>query len=90
MTEIARDRGQTEMELLLTPTLGTKFNASPHGEPVALALREHDLKLMRELFDAQPALVARATSGPAGRWGSISSSGCAHCGTCRRNVFSNT
>ena len=57
--EIARDRGYTEMEQLLTHTLDTKFNASLQGEPVALALREHDLKRMRELLDAQPALVGK-------------------------------
>jgi hypothetical protein len=57
--EIARDRGYTEMEQLLTHTLDTNFNASPQGEPVALALREHDLKQMRELLDAQPALVGK-------------------------------
>ena len=57
--EIARDRGYTEMEQLLTDTLDTTFNASPKGEPVALALQEHDLKRMRELLDAQPALVDR-------------------------------
>ena len=57
--EIARDRGYTEMERLLTETLDTRFNASADGEAVAFALREHDLKRMRELLDAQPALVAR-------------------------------
>ena len=57
--EIARDRGYTAMEQLLTHTLDTKFNASPQGEPVALALREHDLKQMRELLNAQPALVGK-------------------------------
>jgi ankyrin repeat protein len=57
--EIARDRGYTEMERLLTHTLDTKFNASPQGEPVALALRDHDLNRMRELLDAQPALVGK-------------------------------
>ncbi len=56
--EIARDRGYTEMEQLLTHTLETRFNASPKGEPVALALRNHDLTQMRELLDAQPELVA--------------------------------
>jgi ankyrin repeat protein len=56
--EIAHDRGYTELEQLLTQTLETKFNASPKGEPVALALREHDLQEMRELLDAQPALVS--------------------------------
>jgi ankyrin repeat protein len=57
--EIARDRGYTAMEQLLTHTLDTRFNASPQGEPVALALREHDLKQTRELLDAQPALVGK-------------------------------
>jgi ankyrin repeat protein len=57
--EIARDRGYTDMEQLLTQTLDTGFNASPQGEPIALALREHDLKRMRELLDAQPALVGK-------------------------------
>ena len=57
--EIARDRGYTAMEQLLTHTLDTRFNASPQGEPVASALREHDLKQMRELLDAQPALVGK-------------------------------
>jgi ankyrin repeat protein len=57
--EIARDRGYTELEQLLTHTLDTKFNASAKGEPVALALREHDLKQLRELLDAQPALVGK-------------------------------
>jgi ankyrin repeat protein len=57
--EIARDRGYTELERLLTHTLDTKFNASPQGEPIALALREHDLNQTRELLDAQPALVGK-------------------------------
>jgi ankyrin repeat protein len=57
--EIARDRGYTDMERLLTHTLETKFNASPQGEPVALALRNHDLKQMNELLDAQPELVGK-------------------------------
>ena len=57
--EMARDRGYAEMEQLLADTLETKFNASPKGEPVALALREHDLKKMRELLDAAPELLAK-------------------------------
>ena len=57
--EIARDRGYAEMERLLTDTLETRFNASPKGEPVALALRDHDLKRMRELLDAQPELLGK-------------------------------
>jgi hypothetical protein len=57
--EIARDRGYVEMERLLTETLDTKFNASSKGEPIALALREHDLTRMRELLDAEPALLSK-------------------------------
>ena len=57
--EIARDRGYSQMEQLLVHTLDTTFNASPQGEPVASALREHDLKQMRELLDEQPALVGK-------------------------------
>ena len=52
--EIARDRGYAAMERMLVDTLETKFNASTKGEPVALALREHDLKKMRALLDAEP------------------------------------
>ena len=55
--EIARDRGYTEMERLLTDVLETRFNVSAKGEPVALALREHDLKQMRDLIDREPALL---------------------------------
>jgi ankyrin repeat protein len=61
--EIARDRGYPEMEQLLTHTLETKFNASPTGEPVALALRNHDLTRMRELLDAQPELIRKGDKG---------------------------
>ncbi|MFL6280449.1 MAG: ankyrin repeat domain-containing protein, partial [Vicinamibacterales bacterium] len=56
---IARDRGYTEMEQLLTHALDARFNASPKGEPAALALRDHDLQRLRELLDAQPELVAK-------------------------------
>jgi uncharacterized protein len=55
--EIARDRGYAEMERMLAESLESKFNASPKGEPVALALRNHDLKRMGELLDAQPELI---------------------------------
>jgi ankyrin repeat protein len=57
--EIARDRGYVEMERLLAETLETRFNASSKGEAVALALREHDLTRMRELLDAEPALLSK-------------------------------
>jgi len=57
--EIARDRGYTEMEHLLVQTLEASFNASQKGEPVALALREHDVAQMRRLLDAEPALIGK-------------------------------
>ena len=57
--EMARDRGYAEMEQLLAHTFETRFNASTKGEPVAAALREHDLKRMRELLDAQPELLGK-------------------------------
>jgi ankyrin repeat protein len=57
--EIARDRGYTAMERLLVDTLESRFNASADGEPVASALRDHDLARMRGLLDAQPALLTR-------------------------------
>ena len=60
--EIARDRGYTEMERLLTEILDTTFNASASGEPVASALRDHDLKRVRELLDVQPALIRKGDS----------------------------
>ena len=57
--EIARDRGYAAMERMLLDTLEAKFNASAKGEPVALALRQHDLKKMRTLLDAQPELLGK-------------------------------
>ena len=55
--EIARDRGYEDMERMLADALETKFNVSPKGEPVALALRDHDLQRVRDLLDAEPALI---------------------------------
>jgi ankyrin repeat protein len=57
--EIAGDRGYAEMKGMLAGTLETKFNVSATGEPVALALREHDLRRMRDLLDGEPALVGK-------------------------------
>jgi len=57
--EIARDRGYAALESMLVDTLESKFNASTKGEPVALTLREHDLKKMRALLDAQPELLGK-------------------------------
>ena len=57
--EIARDRGYAEMERMLVETLETKFNASTKGEAAALALREHDVKKLRALLDAEPQLLGK-------------------------------
>jgi ankyrin repeat protein len=47
------------MERLLTETFDTTFNAASEGEPIALALREHDLTRMRELLNIRPALLMK-------------------------------
>lgn len=60
--EIARDRGYTEMEQLLTTTLATRFNTSREGDAVASALRDRDLGQVRALLDAQPELVSKGDS----------------------------
>ena len=57
--EIARDRGYAEMERMLADTFETRFNASPKGEPVALALRAQDLQRVRALLDAEPGLIGK-------------------------------
>src|SRR6185503_8175266 len=57
--EISRDRGYAAMERMLADILDTRFNASPAGEPVAAALRDHDLTRMRALLDAQPELISK-------------------------------
>lgn len=61
--EIARDRGFAEMERLLDTTLATTFNASPRGEPVAAAIRAHDLPEVRRLLDADPTLLRAGDKG---------------------------
>jgi ankyrin repeat protein len=61
--EIARDRGFAEMERMLADTLEARFNASPKGEPVAQALRDHDLKRTGEWLDAQPELLHKGDKG---------------------------
>jgi ankyrin repeat protein len=61
--DIARDRGYVEMEQLLDTTLATVHNASPRGEPVAAAIREHDLPRLRTLLDADPGLLHAGDKG---------------------------
>jgi ankyrin repeat protein len=57
LLDICRDRGNGDMEQLLTAHLTTVCNASPRGEPVAAAIREHDLDKVRQLLDASPELL---------------------------------
>lgn len=57
LIEIARDRGHGEMERLLEAKFAERFGASPHGEPVAAAIRGHDLPQVRALLDASPELL---------------------------------
>src|SRR5262245_2745434 len=54
LLEISRDRGYSEMEALLTRKLASRHYISTNGEPVAEALRAHDLTRMRTLLDASP------------------------------------
>src|SRR5215475_14276629 len=51
LLEICRDRGYAEMEELLKTNLASIQGASPGGEPVAAAIREHDLAKVRRLLD---------------------------------------
>lgn len=60
--EIAHDRGYTAMERMLIETLETKFNASTKGEPIAAAMRNHDLEKLRQLLDAEPELLNKGDS----------------------------
>ncbi len=57
LLEIARDRGYAEMERLLTTKLAEQCGASPSGEPVAAAIREHDLTKLCALLDAASELI---------------------------------
>lgn len=57
LLQICRDRGYAEMERLLETRLAERFNSSARGEPVAQALRAHDLARTRALLDASPELL---------------------------------
>lgn len=57
LLEITRDRGNGEMEALLTEKLARVQNASAAGEPVAAAIRTHNFDKVRALLDADPALL---------------------------------
>lgn len=57
LQQIARDRGYGEMERLLESKLAERHGISARGEPVAAAIREHDLPKLRALLDASPELL---------------------------------
>jgi ankyrin repeat protein len=57
LIEIAQDRGYAEMRRLLETKFGGRFGASPRGEPVAAAIREHDLVKVRALLNGSPELL---------------------------------
>lgn len=57
LIEITHDRGYPEMERLLETKFADRFGASPRGEPVAAAIREHDLAKLRARLDAAPDLL---------------------------------
>jgi len=57
LLEICRDRGYGELAHLLEATFADTRNASPRGEAVAAAIREHDLRKLRSLLDASPGLL---------------------------------
>lgn len=57
LIEIARDRGYTEMERMLETRLAARFGASPVGEPLAAAIRCHDLSKLNTLLEASPEWV---------------------------------
>src|SRR5947207_1455222 len=49
LLEIARDRGYVEMEKLLEAKYASLYGASPKGEALAAAIREHDLAKVKDL-----------------------------------------
>lgn len=57
LLEIARDRGYVEMEALLETKLASRHNISSRGEPVAEAIRAHDMARICSLLDASPDLL---------------------------------
>jgi len=57
LVEMARDRGDVEMERLLEDKLGSLHGASTKGEAVAEAIRWRNLKQVRELLDESPELL---------------------------------
>lgn len=57
LLDICRDRGYSAMQQLLEARLARTQHASPDGEAVAQAIREHNLAEVKRLLDAQPGLL---------------------------------
>lgn len=57
LLDITRDRGYAEMRALLDTKLAERHGASSLGEPVAAAIRAHDLAKLCTLLDASPELL---------------------------------
>jgi len=57
LLDICRDRGHHVVEKVLMDHLETRLNASPRGEAVAAAIRNHDLSAVRSLLDADAGLL---------------------------------
>jgi ankyrin repeat protein len=57
LLDICRDRGYTQLEQLLQSKLASLQGASPRGEPMAAAIRAHDLQQVRNLLDSSPELL---------------------------------
>lgn len=57
LLDICRDRGYAEMAHLLETHYARVLNASPAGEAIAAAIREHNLVKVRSLLDATPQLL---------------------------------
>ncbi|MFO1497886.1 MAG: ankyrin repeat domain-containing protein [Verrucomicrobiota bacterium] len=57
LIEISQERGYGEMQRLLETKLAAKHGASPAGEPVAAAIRDHDLTKVCSLLEASPELI---------------------------------
>jgi hypothetical protein len=62
LVEITRDRGYAEMERLLEAKSAERFGASPRGEPVAAAIRGHDLAKLRTPVGCLAGAAARGRS----------------------------
>lgn len=57
LLQICRDRGYREMEQLVETRVAAAHGASAAAEPVAAAIRNHDLAQVRSLLNAAPALL---------------------------------